>query len=60
MKVEVDQELCIGCGLCPAVAPEVFEMNADGKADAKPVASGQEDSAISALEQCPVSAIFEV
>ncbi len=59
MKVNVDHELCIGCGLCAILAPEVFEMNEDGKANANTVASEQEDAATTALEQCPVTAIFE-
>jgi ferredoxin len=29
MKAIVDKDLCIGCGLCVDVCPEVFEMNAD-------------------------------
>ena len=33
MKAVVDQETCIGCGLCPSVCPEVFKMNDDGKAE---------------------------
>ena len=34
MRAYVDQELCIGCGLCTSIAPDVFAMNADGKAEA--------------------------
>jgi len=29
MKVVVDEETCIGCGLCEETCPEVFEMNDD-------------------------------
>jgi len=29
-KVEVDQETCIGCGVCADMVPDVFEMQ-DGK-----------------------------
>ena len=32
MKARVDPDLCIGCGICPDVAPEVFEMGTDDKA----------------------------
>ena len=33
MKVELDQELCIGCGVCSQICPEVFELDEDmGKA----------------------------
>ncbi|MCU0641060.1 MAG: ferredoxin [Candidatus Margulisbacteria bacterium] len=30
--VTVDQSLCIGCGVCVDMCPEVFVMTADGKA----------------------------
>ena len=29
MRVTVDEETCIGCGLCTEDCPEVFEMNDD-------------------------------
>lgn len=32
--VSVDQALCIGCGICVDMCPEVFVMTADGKAQA--------------------------
>ena len=34
MRAYVDQELCIGCGLCASISPDVFAMNADGKVEA--------------------------
>jgi ferredoxin len=30
--VSVDQALCIGCGVCVDMCPEVFVLTADGKA----------------------------
>jgi len=52
----VDQDTCIGCGLCAENCPEVFFMRDDGKAEAKPG-----DCAEHALEEtaelCPVEAI---
>lgn len=59
MKAYVDKDTCIGCGLCPAICPEIFEMEDDGKA----VASKSEVpenlilSAKEAEDQCPVTAI---
>ena len=30
MKVKVNEDACIGCGACAAIAPEVFEINDEG------------------------------
>ncbi|NMM66013.1 ferredoxin [Clostridium sp. P21] len=59
MKANVDKDTCIGCGLCPDICPEVFQMDDDGKAKAvvDSVSSTQEDGAKDAAEQCPVNAI---
>lgn len=59
MKAVVDQETCIGCGLCPSMSPEVFQMNDDGKAEAivDQVSGEMVDSAKEAEESCPVNAI---
>ena len=32
-KITYDREACIGAAACAAVAPDIFEMNEDGKAD---------------------------
>ena len=52
MKLKVDQELCIGCGMCESLSPEAFRMNDEGKAEAYAEAGSGE-----ALESCPVGAI---
>lgn len=59
MKAEVSQETCIGCGLCPSIAPAVFEMKEDGKAHviSDPVQELDEDAAKEAESSCPVNAI---
>ena len=59
MKFKVDQELCIGCGACEGVCPEVFEMRDDDIAYViiDPVPAELEESAIEAEESCPVEAI---
>lgn len=58
MKCDVDQELCIGCGICEDTCPEVFKI-VDNKAfvilDLVPIAS--ESDALSAEEGCPVQVI---
>lgn len=59
MKVRVDPDICIGCGLCTNTCPEVFEMQGD-KAVAKvsAVPKDAEDTCKKATEECPVTAIF--
>lgn len=59
MKAIVNEDLCIGCGLCAEICPEVFEMNDDMIAVVivDEVPSELEDSAREAAESCPVEAI---
>ena len=59
MKAIVDKNLCIGCGICVEVCPEVFEMGDDNKAQAKVklVSPEAESSCRDAADQCPESAI---
>ena len=59
MRVEVDQELCISCGLCVSGCPEVFDWNDDEKAEAvkEKVDSEMEDCVHEAVTGCPTEAI---
>lgn len=59
MKAEVNQDLCIGCGLCPSIAPEVFDLGDDGKAHVivDEVPESSHDEAKEAASSCPVDAI---
>jgi len=59
MKAEVDQDLCIGDGICSDTCPEVFEMRDDQLAYviADPVPAGAEAAAQEACEACPTDAI---
>ena len=59
MKVRVDQEKCIGCGLCTSLAEAVFSFNDDGRADAGAVSPDDEEAVQNALASCPVEAIEE-
>ena len=59
MKGFVDKDTCVGCGVCTAICPEIFEMGDDGIAEASEneIADNLIESAKDAQEQCPVSAI---
>ncbi|MDU2673876.1 MAG: ferredoxin [Clostridium sp.] len=59
MKANVDKETCIGCGMCPSICPEVFDMDDDGKAHTivDEVPEGKEDETQDAADSCPVTAI---
>ena len=60
MKVKVDKDLCVGCGTCAAVAPDLFEMTDDGKAifigELNEETMETTDRAIS---MCPTAAIIK-
>jgi ferredoxin len=58
MRVKVDEEACIGCGLCAETCSEVFDMNDDKarvRADEDP--ENVLESCKEAAENCPVEAI---
>jgi ferredoxin len=60
MRAFVDQETCIGCGLCPSICPEIFFMDDAGEkahAITDEVSADDEDSAQEARDNCPVDAI---
>lgn len=59
--VKVNQKTCIGCGTCPTICPEVFEMGDDGKAHIKKGAPVKDpkikEKILKAVDACPVDAI---
>lgn len=61
MKVKVNDDACIGCGACTAIAPEVFEMNDEGLSTTivDEVSEDSIDNAKEAIESCPTGAIEE-
>ncbi len=57
MKPTIDQKLCIGCGACVAICPEVFELKDNGKAQVKDENACEKCDCQSAKNGCPVEAI---
>lgn len=53
--LKVNQEKCVGCGLCVNMCPDSFKMNEDSKSEA--IKSEVNDCAKEAAAACPVSAI---
>ena len=67
-KVLIDRENCIGCGVCEALCPDVFEIDEDGLSSIKePYQKGGPDKGEvgealkgcveEAASSCPVTAI---
>ena len=49
-------EDCIGCWVCAAMSPDVFELNDEGIAEAK-IGVGKSDEVDDVVWVCPVGAI---
>ena len=59
MKVEVNKDICIGCGLCTNIAQNLFSMNDEGKAKAIDIEIKDKEQLLAeeSVNSCPVSAI---
>lgn len=53
--IKVDENLCIGCGTCEALCPQVFKLNDKGKSEV--ISQSDVECAKKAAESCPVQAI---
>ena len=57
MKINIDKNLCIGCGTCISIAPKSFKLTNDGKAEVIEPPQDKETTINEAIDSCPVSAI---
>jgi ferredoxin len=59
MKAEVNKALCISCGACKKLCPEVYDIGSENKAyvKVKDVPEFERNDAINAEENCPTDAI---
>ncbi|MEV6569893.1 ferredoxin [Streptomyces sp. NPDC051577] len=54
--VRADRQLCMGSGMCAAVAPEVFALE-DEKASVRRPETGEDTTVLDAADICPAQAI---
>lgn len=60
MKATVDTDLCISCGVCISICPDVFDWGDDGFSHVivDEIPEDLEDDVRDAAEQCPTDAIL--
>ncbi|BBZ35065.1 ferredoxin [Mycolicibacterium confluentis] len=60
MKVTVDQQLCVGNGLCEAAAPDLFAVGDDGMAQVlvDEIPAADQELADEAVAACPARALI--
>ena len=56
-SIAVDDQTCIGSGMCAGVAPDHFEL-VDGYSQARSGPVEPSDDLVEAAESCPVEAIL--
>ena len=57
-RIKIDRDKCQGIGACVGVAPDVFEMDNDGKAFVAHKEGADNDTLLAAAEACPLEAIM--
>jgi ferredoxin len=58
MHAEIIAEKCIGCGVCPGICPDVFEMeDALAMVKTEPVPESMHEETNEAAASCPTHAI---
>jgi ferredoxin len=53
----IDQEKCIGCGLCAEIAPKVFTLNDEGVSEVIDPMGDEESKIQEAINECPAECI---
>lgn len=56
-KIVVDRNKCQGIGACVSAAPDVFDIDSEGKAVVINSGKTDEDTVLAAAEACPLEAI---
>lgn len=55
-KIVIERSLCSGFGACAEMAPEIFQLAADGIAEAR-VGTSEDSGVVDAAFACPMGAI---
>lgn len=55
--IVVDREKCQGIGACVGAAPDVFEIDGEGKATVRNAEGADDETVVLAAEACPLEAI---
>jgi ferredoxin len=61
MKIKVDKDKCISCGLCVNMCPDYFEFDENNKSKVtkQPKTEQEKKTLKKVIESCPVGAISE-
>lgn len=57
MKIKILRDKCISAATCVAIAPDVFELDDEGKAILKDASGADEQTILDAAKSCPTQAI---
>lgn len=58
MNVKIIEEECTGCGVCPGICPDVFELEgAVATVKVNPVPDQVKEECVEAAQSCPTQAI---
>jgi ferredoxin len=57
-EIQVDRDLCVTLAVCIGLAPNVFELDAEGKAVIKDPNGADAKTLLEACKGCPVNAII--
>jgi len=56
--IEVDRNLCVTLAVCLGITPNVFELDAEGKAVIKDADGADIETLVESAKGCPVNAII--
>ena len=57
MAVKINEDTCIGCGVCQSLCPDVFEVGPDMKAHVKEGCDESASCVDEAVNSCPTGSI---